>query len=91
MHPPLYQAHPLCAKEVEAFTACHKENPWAKFANVCGDAEAAMNACFKEEKVLRRQLNKEKGPVPVLRLKMKKKGEGDDAPPASSSTSEKGQ
>lgn len=68
MHPPLFQAHPLCRSHVEAFTRCHEENPWMKFLNACGDLESAMNACFKEEKALRRQLNKERGPVAFLRV-----------------------
>lgn len=75
MHPPLYQAHPLCGERVEAFTKCHEDNPWMKFANVCGDLESAMNACFKEEKTLRRQLNREKGPVAFLKLVKKPDGD----------------
>jgi COX assembly mitochondrial protein 2 len=79
MHPPLYQAHPLCQKEVEAFTRCHDENPWLKFFNACGDAESVMNACFREEKALRRQLNREKGPVSFLKI-VKRPAEGAGAP-----------
>ena len=68
MHPPLYQAHPLCREHVEAFAKCHEDNPVLKFLNACGALEAEMNVCFREEKNLRRQLNRERGPQPPFRL-----------------------
>jgi COX assembly mitochondrial protein 2 len=57
MHPPLYQPHPLCRAEVDALVACHDGNPVMKFFNACGDAKAALDLCFREEKKLRRKLN----------------------------------
>jgi COX assembly protein 2 len=60
MHAPLYQPHPLCKQEVEDFTRCHRENPFMKFLNACGEAELTMNACFREEKKLRRGVSKER-------------------------------
>ncbi len=61
MHPPLYQAHPLCRELVDQFVQCHKDNPVMKFLDACGAAERTMNACFREEKELRRRLNRERG------------------------------
>ncbi len=57
MHPPLYQPHPLCRAEVDALVTCHDDNPVMKFFNACGDAKAALDLCFREEKKLRRKLN----------------------------------
>ena len=74
MHPPLLQAHPLCQREVAAFTTCHTEHPLLKFLNACGELEAVMNACFKEEKTLRRQLNVARGPPAMLRMTIRREG-----------------
>ena len=97
MHPPLFQAHPLCrevrgvaggqrsetsvpteidpaiahsspptllsprssarTQEVETLVRCHEERSVAKFFNACGPAKLALDACFREEKVLRKRLN----------------------------------
>ena len=37
---------------------CHEERPIAKFFNACGPAKLKLDACFKEEKVLRMRLNR---------------------------------
>jgi COX assembly protein 2 len=58
MHPPLFQPHPLCKQEVEDLVRCHSENPYLKFVGVCNDAKSSLDMCFREEKVMRRQLNK---------------------------------
>ena len=57
MHPPLFQPHPLCEREVVALVRCHEDHPFLKFLNACGDAKLALDLCFREEKVLRRRLN----------------------------------
>ena len=72
MHPPLFQAHPLCQAHVEAFTRCHAEHTWLKFLNACGEMELQMNACFREEKALRRQLNAQRGPVAMFKMTVHK-------------------
>ena len=43
---------------------CHEEHPVGKFFNACGALEAAMNACFREEKKLRLKINRENPPKP---------------------------
>ena len=57
MHPPLYQPHPLCRGEVEALVKCHEDFPLLKFVDWCGEAKAALDRCFREEKKLRVRLN----------------------------------
>lgn len=56
--PPLPFPYPTRAQAVEAYVACHADHPVAKFFNACGDMESSMNACFKEEKELRRAINR---------------------------------
>ena len=58
MHPPLFKPHPLCKQEVEDLVHCHRDNPYLKFFGVCNDAKTSMDLCFREEKNLRRKLNK---------------------------------
>ncbi len=58
MHPPLFKPHPLCKQEVEDLVNCHRDNPYLKFFGVCNDAKTSMDLCFREEKNLRRKLNK---------------------------------
>ncbi len=58
MHPPLFKPHPLCKQEVEDLVRCHTDRPYMKFLGVCNDAKSALDLCFREEKNLRRRLNK---------------------------------
>ena len=53
-----------CPQDVERFVQCHEDHPIGKFFNACGPLEAAMNACFREEKKLRLKLNRENPPKP---------------------------
>lgn len=53
---------------------CHEEHPWLKFVNVCGDAKSAVDACFREEKVMRKKLNKQVGPMYPLKPVLQGKG-----------------
>lgn len=80
MHPPLFQAHPLCQPQVESFTRCHVDHPVAKFFNACGDLELEMNACFKEEKNMRRQLNTQRGTVALFKMTVHKQPATEAAP-----------
>jgi len=79
MHPPLFKAHPLCKPEVDSLVKCHTENPYAKFFGVCNEAKACMDLCFREEKVLRKKLNK-KVPTDRPSIFMDKPVEGGDNP-----------
>lgn len=54
MHPPLNKPHPLCEQVVKNIKLCHAENPYAKFWGACNDTKAAMDACFRKEKEMRR-------------------------------------
>jgi COX assembly protein 2 len=58
MHPPLFKSHPLCKAEVDTLVKCHDENPYVKFFGVCNEAKSLMDLCFREEKNLRKKLNK---------------------------------
>ena len=58
MHPPLFKPHPLCEREVDVLVQCHARHPFLKFLDACGTAKAEMDACFREEKKLRVQLNR---------------------------------
>lgn len=59
MHPPLHlNKHPHCREAILRLVRCHKQHPVAKFWGVCNEAKRALDACFREEKVLNRQLNK---------------------------------
>jgi|AntAceMinimDraft_5_1070358.scaffolds.fasta_scaffold152294_1 hypothetical protein len=71
MHPPLFKPHPLCGECVKTLVNCHNENPYAKFFGVCNDAKAAMDKCFKEEKVVRRDANLARARVEDARWRQK--------------------
>ena len=45
-------------QEVEALVKCHAENPYLKFVGTCNDAKSSLDLCVREEKNLRRSLNK---------------------------------
>lgn len=57
MHPPLFRKHPDCEDVVEAFVACHDENPRMKFLGACNTAKTALDDCFREEKIKKRTEN----------------------------------
>jgi COX assembly protein 2 len=60
MHPPLFRPHPDCGECVKALVNCHKDNPYSKFWGACNDVKAAMDKCFRDEKIARRDANLEK-------------------------------
>ena len=41
-------------QEIEALIKCHKEHPYAKFWGECNQIKWALDACFREEKALKR-------------------------------------
>eukprot|EP00940_MAST-03C_sp_MAST-3C-sp2_P002235 g2235.t1 len=57
MHPPLHRPHPDCAEFVKALERCHAEKPFLKFLGACNDAKRAMDMCFREEKIAKRNKN----------------------------------
>lgn len=57
MHPSLYKPHPKCEHLIQALVACHEQYPMMKFFGQCNEFKAAMDTCFREEKVERRRLN----------------------------------
>mmetsp|Transcript_6591 Transcript_6591/g.7547 ORF Transcript_6591/g.7547 Transcript_6591/m.7547 type:complete len:82 (+) Transcript_6591:219-464(+) len=71
MHPPLFRPHPLCQEVVDAFLACHEENPYLKFLGACNDRKYALEVCLKQEKVERRRANAEKARQEKARIKAK--------------------
>ncbi len=41
-------------QEIEALIKCHKEHPYAKFWGKCNQVKWELDACFREEKTLKR-------------------------------------
>ena len=61
MHPPLHAAaHPHCAGPIEALKHCHATNPWRKFLGACNAKKHTLDACFRQEKELKRAVNQER-------------------------------
>jgi|APCry1669189665_1035243.scaffolds.fasta_scaffold33784_2 hypothetical protein len=61
MHPLIDSVHPLCTQEVLDYKKCGEENAYlGKLAvtDLCEPFKHMMKACFREEKILRKELNK---------------------------------
>mmetsp|Transcript_16486 Transcript_16486/g.49366 ORF Transcript_16486/g.49366 Transcript_16486/m.49366 type:complete len:86 (+) Transcript_16486:112-369(+) len=72
MHPHLHvDRHPTCAKEIVDLKRCHEEHPVAKFWGVCNDAKLALDECFRQEKVLKRDINRAKARAERERFRQK--------------------
>ena len=41
-------------QEAAALKLCHSEHPYAKFWGICNDQKLALDACFRNEKKLKR-------------------------------------
>lgn len=63
MHPPLGRPHPRCQEFIETLNQCHINNNFAKFWGACNDSKAAMDSCFREEKVARAKINRERAKI----------------------------
>eukprot|EP00475_Leptophrys_vorax_P034243 TRINITY_DN55026_c0_g1_i1.p4 TRINITY_DN55026_c0_g1~~TRINITY_DN55026_c0_g1_i1.p4 ORF type:complete len:105 (+),score=5.72 TRINITY_DN55026_c0_g1_i1:590-904(+) len=58
MHPLLtVDKHPSCAELIRKLQQCHADHPIAKFWNVCADVKTELDACFRQEKVVKRTAN----------------------------------
>lgn len=73
MHPPLTaDSHPRCLAHISALVTCHADHAVLKFVGHCNAQKDALDACFKEEKAWKRQINFEKGKAEQARLVARK-------------------
>ncbi len=47
----------MCSHLAEALVKCHEDFPIKKFFGECNEAKAMMDACFREEKIVKRDEN----------------------------------
>ena len=72
MHPPLSRPHPTCQDVINALQSCHEERSVAKWFGGCNTQKAALDLCFKQEKVDRRKVNSAKAKLSQARFLKKK-------------------
>ncbi|CAL1529121.1 unnamed protein product [Lymnaea stagnalis] len=51
-----------CNEVIAALKKCHKDNPFKKIFGACNELDQAMTKCLKQERELKRQMNKNKSP-----------------------------
>jgi COX assembly mitochondrial protein 2 len=70
MHPSLSEhLHPGCEEAIRGLTDCHAEHPLRKFIGTCNQAKYALDTCFRDEFLVRRELNAQKAKQAQQRLK----------------------
>jgi len=60
MHPPLDRSHPDCQEAIKLLKECHDENTFGKFFGKCNQFKAELDACFRQEKEVKRAANLKK-------------------------------
>lgn len=58
-----------CQEAILQLEKCHRDHPIRRFFGICNDAKAALDKCFSDEYLVRRELNAEKARQDQERLR----------------------
>lgn len=72
MHPDLssHLHSDKCNELIQLLKQCHDDHPFRKFIGICNSEDAQMLRCLKEERIARRNLNRQKSDEMKKRWRM---------------------